>query len=149
MNPQSTYLKITRIPYEEPSHVKLIVSASNGEQSGSLEIYDGAASLLDTATALTDFPFNQQSYTWELGSEDPKVRFGFYFLFEVKLIDPQGHAFIHFRMNNNEDLPDKAMAEFSIRTEIAGINRLGNLFQAFARLDSEQLTWDGSNGEIA
>tara|TARA_B100001059_G_C17472647_1_gene397789 strand:+ start:126 stop:365 length:240 start_codon:yes stop_codon:yes gene_type:complete len=75
-------IEIERIPYEEPYHINLLVSASNRNSRGHLEIYDNAKKLHEIASRLEEFPKGiQDQFMWELGSEKPEDRFAFYFLF--------------------------------------------------------------------
>ena len=50
------YLKITRIPYEEPYHLQLEIEASNARQTGWLQVYVVADDLMRIARALEQFP---------------------------------------------------------------------------------------------
>ncbi|WP_258105882.1 hypothetical protein [Marinoscillum sp. MHG1-6] len=145
-----TFIKITRHPYEEPYHVNLVIQACNGEHAGSLEIYDNAKQLKSIGEALQGFPFDPRNFKWELGSEKPEDRFAFYFLFELFLNSPNGsEAGIHFRMNNNEEHPNSAITDFYLICEPAAINNLGKLFERFSELETTELFWDGSTGQIA
>ena len=64
------FVRITRIPYEEPDHLNLIVTASNGRVEGELEIYTNADDLRAFADRLAGFPrHSTDSAIWELGSE--------------------------------------------------------------------------------
>lgn len=143
------YLKITRNPYEEPYHINLIFEASNGEQSGILEIYDSADILKECAKALENFPRHSTDiFLWELGSERPEDNFAFYFRFRVFLLDSAGHCCIQIRLNNNEDFPDKAITKFCINCEPADINRLGKLMKEFSELKTTKLYWDSIDGKL-
>lgn len=145
----STFIKIIRHPYEEPYHVNLVVQVSNGEQTGTLEIYDNAKQLKIIGEALQGFPFEPRNFRWELGSEKPEDRFAFYFLFDLFLNSPNGsEAGIHFKMNNNEEHPNTSMTEFYLMCEPAAINRLGKLFERFSQLDSNELFWNGSTDQL-
>lgn len=143
-------IEIERVPYEEPYHINLLVSASNGKSKGHLEIYDNAKKLYDIASGLEDFPKEiQDEFKWELGSEKPEDRSAFYFLFRVFNHMTEGWtSAIQIRFNNNEDGPDKEICDFCIPCEPAGINRLGQLFREFAQLNSKKLVWNGVEGEI-
>jgi len=142
-------LEIERIPYEEPYHINLIFKASNNTCAGKLEIYDNADSLIKCAKALEVFPrHSTDSFLWELGSERLEDNFAFYFRLRVFLLDSAGHGCIQIRLNNNDNFPEKAITEFCITCEPAGINRLGTLFREFAKLKSSKLIWNGIEGEI-
>jgi len=142
-------LTLIRVPYEEPNHLNLIMAATNGRQAGEIEFYDNADSLTLCANALESFPKDSKDkFTWELGSEDPKDSWAFFFRFRVCLIDSSGHAAINFRFGNGSDFPYGALTDFSFLSEPAGINNLGKLFRRFALLKSERLLWNGIDGEI-
>jgi hypothetical protein len=142
-------IEIERIPYEEPNCINLIVKASNNYSASQLEIYDNADALLKCAEALENFPrHSTDSFLWELGSERPEDNFAFYFRFRLFMLDPAGHGCIQIRFNNNGGFPDRAISEFCITCEAAGISKLGKLFKEFSKLKSRKLTWDGIDGEI-
>lgn len=145
----STFIKITRHPYEEPYHVNLVIQGCNGEHAGTLEIYDNAQQLKAIGEALQGFPFEPRTFKWELGSEKSEDRFAFYFLFELFLNTPDGsEAGIHLKMNNNRDHPYTSKADFYLKCEPAAINKLGKLFERFSKLESNELFWDGSTGQL-
>ncbi|WP_032808991.1 MULTISPECIES: hypothetical protein [Leptospira] len=142
-------LTLIRIPYEEPYQLNLVIEASNGHQAGELEFYDNAESLSLCAKALEAFPKNNKDeFSWELGSENPKDRFAFFFRFRVYLLDSSGHAALNLRLSNNLDHPIRALTDFSIQCEPAGLNSLGLLFKHFSKLEHEKLYWNGIDGEI-
>ncbi len=144
------FLEIERIPYEEPYHINLVITASNGKSSGQIEIYDNADFLIQIADSLEKFPVDSKDeFKWELGSENPADRFAFYFLFNVFNHMTEGWiSAIHIRFNNNEILPFSEISDFCIPCEPAGINQLGKLFREFAKLNSKKLIWNGIEGEI-
>src|SRR6185369_15402945 len=102
----SAYIRITRMPYEEPYHTHLVMEASNGRQRWEFEYYASVKSLIEWATRLEVFPRHKTDvYLFELGSERPEDRSAYYFRFRVFTTDSRGHCAIHLRFNNNEDLP--------------------------------------------
>ena len=142
-------IKITRNPYEEPYHINLIFKASNGEISGQLEIYDKADILKKMADILEDFPFNNiTTFMWELGSEKPKDNFAFYFKCEFSLIKHTSECVIGIRLNNNNDRIEKSISEFHIKCYPAELNKLGQLFREFSKLEKETLIWNGLDGTV-
>lgn len=142
-------IKITRNPYEEPYHINLIFKASNGEISGQLEIYDNADILKKMADILEDFPFNNiTTFMWELGSEKPKDNFAFYFKCEFSLIKHTSECVIGIRLNNNNDGIEKSISEFHIKCYPAELNKLGQLFREFSKLEKETLIWNGLDGTV-
>lgn len=135
-------LRITRHPYEEPYHVNLVVHASNGRQSSELEIYAGAADLSGAAQALTGFPKHSGDvFTWELGSELPEDRFAFYFRLRVWQVKANGRCAVEVRFNNNQDPPDRQVAEFSFGAYPSDLDNLGLLFREFSKLEQMVMEW--------
>ena len=135
-------LKIIRKPYEEPYHVNLVVTASNGRSIAELEIYTNADDLAEYGSALQDFPqSNTHTVLWELGSERPVDRFAFYFRMNFMVIKATGQCAVVVRFHNNEPLPDTEIAELCISTEPAQLNRLGDQLAQFAKLEEEELVW--------
>jgi hypothetical protein len=116
------YIRITRYPYEEPHHLNLVMTASNGQLVGKLEFYLNADALTEWATELEIFPRHAKSVAlWELGSERPEDRFAFYFRMRLFTTDSVGHGAIQLCFSNNEALPEREVSEFCIRSEAAQI----------------------------
>jgi hypothetical protein len=125
------------------------MEVSNGKQKWKMEYYDNAQSLIEWAKNLEIFPRHKDDvFLWELGSERPEDRYAYYFRFRVFTTDSAGHCAIQVRFNNNEDLPDREIAEFCIRAEAAQINRLGQLCRHFAELKHAVLEWEGNDGRL-
>ena len=142
-------IEIIRNPYEEPYHINLIFKASNGVSSGQLEIYDNADRLKQLAETLEDFPFkSKKSFLWELGNEEPDGNFAFYFKCEFSLIEGSSECLIRIRLNNNEDGFEKSISEFHIKCYPAELNKLGQLFREFSKLEKEKLFWNGNDGTV-
>lgn len=75
----SSYIRITRFPYEEPYHLNLVIAASNGSASGGPEFYINSDDLLVWAEAFETFPLHAKSvYLWDAGSERAEDRFLYY-----------------------------------------------------------------------
>lgn len=145
----SYFLRITRTPYEEPSHLQLLLEASNGGQSASLEIYVNADSIKEMASALEVFPRHAlDAYLFEIGSEREEDRWAYYLRFRAFLTDALGHSALLFRFNNNRELPFRELAEFCIETEPASINRLGVLLREFLKLEHRTLYWTSDDGRL-
>jgi hypothetical protein len=143
------FIRIARIPYEEPYHVHLVLEASNGKSLGALEYYDSANVFKNWADALENFPRHSRDvFLHELGSERPEDRVAHYFRFRAFTTDRLGHCAIQLRMSNNSELPYRSVSEFCIRAEAADINRLGALCRKFAMLEHEVLCWRLTEGEL-
>lgn len=145
----NTYIQVVRRPYEEPYHLNLVMSASNGRQAGELEFYVNADTLGAWADEMEKFPIHAQSVlNWELGSEYPEDRFAFYFRLRLFTVNSRGLCAIQVRFNNNAELPEREVSEFCIQTEPAQINRLGALFREFSKLQHQILHWSLTEGAL-
>ena len=144
-----SYLRITRIPYEEPYHVRLTVSASNGRVAGELEIYANAKDLAMVGKALAGFPkCADDECLWELGSENPDDRLAFYFRLRVFPVSPTGRCAVEFRFNNNQSAPEQEITEFCLLADPSELDRLGELFRRFAKLHHRVLEWTLHDGKL-
>jgi hypothetical protein len=145
----TSFLRIVRHPYEEPHHVNLVVSASNGRQTGQIEIYDNAESLAKLARQLRTYPTGTKDlFLWELGSELPADRFGFYFRIRISVVSPRGLCSVEFRFNNNEIPPERELTEFSFTAEPADLERLARLLEGFSKLEDRVLEWTVTDGQL-
>jgi hypothetical protein len=140
------YIKLERIPYEEPYHLQLLWDVSNGHISTCFEYYDNAKSLIEIAERLEEFPRHSSDvFLYEIGSERSEDRFAYYFRFRVFTTDLRGNSAIQIRFCNNSELPYREISEFCIQAEPANINRLGNLFREFSTLEKNFLVWSESS----
>ncbi|MCP3128360.1 hypothetical protein [Shewanella sp. KJ2020] len=138
----SNYLKIERIPCEEPYHVQLAWSVSNGNLYSTFEYYDNAESLKVIGSRLEDFPRHVgDDFLYEIGSERPEDRFAYYFRLRAFTTNSRGGSAIQIRFCNNRELPYREISEFCIQAEPASINRLGRLFLEFSKLEKEYMEW--------
>ena len=136
------FIRITRHPYEEPYHVNLVVSAGNGILQGEIEIYANAEDLIAVANALSGFPESEDdTYIWELGSENEQDRYAFYFRFRVFQTSANGKCAIELRFNNNQPAPAQRITEFCIESFPADLDRLGSLLKKFSRLEDSTMEW--------
>jgi hypothetical protein len=146
----NAFIQITRFPYEEPYHLQLLVRASNGHQQGELEIYCNADDLVAFSRELSGFPREKNnSALWELGSEDPKARFAFYFGIRAVRLSAGGRCAIELRFCNNLEPPLRALTEFSIEALPADIDRLAGLLEHFSRLSHTVLDWRVTDGALS
>ena len=144
----SQFIEVVRRPYEEPYHVNLVVTASNGPQSGALEIYSNATDLGEFATALRGIGSRASEALWELGSERPEDNFAFYFRIRAYLVSKTGHCAVEIRLNNNRPPPARQVSEFSIGALLADLDRLATLFDQFGQLEHRKLNWRVTSGEL-
>lgn len=143
----NSFIRITRYPYEEPYHLNLVVTASNGRQKGELEIYSNAEDLTLFASRLKGFPKQENDIAlWELGSERPEDRFAFYFRLKVFQISANGRCAIEVRFCNNQEKPDGVLVEFSILAFPADLDRLARLLKQFSKLEQRVLEWIINDG---
>ena len=145
----SSCILVTRHPYEEPYHLQLEISASNGAFSMCTDIYLNTAELDELGRRLQSFP-RRVGDTCELryGSDDPLKRFYRLFVLRAYTFNAIGHCAIALQVNQNSAEPNEGIAQFSIKAEAAAINRLGALFEEFARLSHRSLRWTPSDGEL-
>ena len=145
----TNYIKIERIPYEEPYHIQLVWDVSNGNISSCFEYYDNAESLIEIAEHLEHFPRHSSDvFLYEIGSEKPEDRFAYYFRFRAFTTNSFGKTAIQIRFCNNRELPDKEIVEFCIQTEAAAINRLGKMFREFGKLEKEYMAWSDTDSFV-
>ncbi len=140
MKPQLT---VKRYPYEEPHHLQLEFFVTNGGFSGNTDIYCNASDLNEIGRALRSFPKRiDDEYRYEYGSEGPDSYN--YFLLRVYTFDSVGHSAVQFSINNNCTEPNEGRVRFSIRADVASVNRLGELFENFAKLEDYDFEWSPS-----
>jgi len=143
-------IKITRTPYEEPHHINLLFEASNESQSTTLDYYCNATDLSDIADHLEVFPrHNTDVFLYEFGSERMEDRHAYYFRLRVFLTNGVGACAIQIRTNNNQEMPDREISEFCISAEPSQINRLGQLFRSYSKLNHTVLEWQVENGHLS
>jgi hypothetical protein len=143
-----SYILITRHAYEEPHHLNLVWDVSNGRQRASIEIYLNAADLITLAEALEVFPpHSTDVFLFERGSERSEERWDYYFRLRAFTTNSVGAA-LHFRFNNNAELPERCIAEFAIEVDSAQLNRLGALLRRFGELRHSELHWTPESGEL-
>ena len=136
------FLNITRQPYEEPYHVNLLVSAGNQTTHAQFEIYANASDLNVAAESLIGFPkTDNDTFMWELGSENKQDRFAFYFRLRVFPFSPTGCCAIEIRFNNNQQPPNQQIVEFCVEAYPSDLDRLGKMFKSFGRLEDLTMEW--------
>jgi hypothetical protein len=142
-------IEISRTPYEEPYHLRLRITASNGRLCGELEYYCSADDLLTLGAEMRAYSGNRErEIAYQLGSEKPEERFAFSLSLRVRAIDSRGDCRVIVRLNNNESSPDTEVTEFSIPAEVADVNRLGELLAGFGELRHRLLIWRVTSGEL-
>ena len=133
---------VKRYPYEEPHHLQLEFFVSNGNFCGNTDIYCNVDDLITIGHASREFPSKiDDEYRYEYGSENPEDRYYRYFLLRAYTIDSVGHSAIQFSISNNQTEPNEGKCRFSIRADVASINRLGELFENFSKLEDLEFSW--------
>lgn len=141
------HIRITRYEYEEPYHVNLVFEAANQTQSTTLEYYCNASDLAEISEHLEAFPRHATDvFLYEFGSERKEDRHAYYFRIRAFLISDTGSCALQIRTNNNLELPEKEISEFCITAEASQINRLGQLFRSYSKLNHKVLEWSVDDG---
>lgn len=142
------YLEVCRLPYEEPYHIQLEITASNGVFTGSTDIYCNVNNLEKIGHVLQVFPRSiPDEYKYEYGSNNPADRYYRYFFLRVYTVGSCGHSAVQISINQNQDEPGEGVCLFSIRSEPASINRLGDLFVTFSKLQHFEFKWFPNSDE--
>lgn len=145
----SPSLIVKRFPYEEPYHVQIGLFASNGNFSASSDFYCNVDDLSEIGSALSSFPKNVgDEYVYEYGSEDPAAKFYRYIKLRAYTVGNVGKCAIQIVVNTNEEEPGEGRSIFSIPADPASINRLGELFSAFSRLQHLEFRWSEADSSI-
>ena len=139
--PQSR-ITLRRIPYEEPYHIRLQFTATNGIFSGFLEYYCNVEELQKVGLALSSFPrYVNDEFRYEIGSTAPETRWAYHFVLRAYTLNSRGNCAIEVIINNNQELPSTSSCTFSIMVDPAALNRLGKLYLLFADLKHNEFDW--------
>jgi hypothetical protein len=144
------YIRVRRLPYEEPYHIQLEFTVSNGVFSGCTDIYGRVDTLTEIGNSLRQFPNKiGDEYRFEYGSEDPSVRFYRCFVMRAYTTSHRGYCNLQFMINQNKAEPNEGVCKFSITNiEPAALNRLGELFVTLSKLQHLELQWTLSDGNV-
>lgn len=146
---QQAILVVCRRPYEEPYHTQLEFTASNGVFAGRTDIYCNVAEIAKIGVGLKNFASKvEEEFVYQYGSEAPSAKSYRYFMLRAYPTDGVGHCALQFAFNLNEAEPYEGVCRFSLPVEVVGLNRLGQLFEAFAELRHLELRWSGADGEL-
>lgn len=133
---------VKRHPYEEPYLLQIEFTVSNGSFSGNTDIYCHTEALKEIGNGLREFPkVSNDEYIFEYGSDDPKENLYCHFVLRAYTIDSVGHAAIQFVISNNSEEPYEGKCRFSIQADAASINRLGEKFLRFSKLNELEFEW--------
>src|SRR5262249_4394380 len=86
--------------------------------------------------------------TWELGSNLSANNFAFHFRVHVFQVAPNGLCAIELRFCNNRQPPAREVSEFSIEALPADLDRLSALLKRFGELEHRELQWNVTDGEL-
>jgi hypothetical protein len=143
MRSKSCQIVVRRYPYEEPYHLQIVVSARNEDFSARTDFYCNTDELREIGQALQEFPKRiGDRYEFRYGSDDPADRFYRLVVLGAYTVDSVGHCAIKVKLNQNQGEPDEGICEFSIRADVAAVNRLGALFTEFAELKHLEFQWN-------
>lgn len=144
------FIKVIRIPYKNPYHLKLRMVASNGRRTAETEFYVGTKALTDWAANLKKSTRQwDNTYIWQCGSELPEDKCAYYLMLRVITTGASGRpCTIHLRFKNNIAPTEREISEFRIQAEASALDRLGRLFREFARLEHEVLMWTPLEGKL-
>jgi hypothetical protein len=120
---EKPWIEFRKRPYEEDT-LHFEVAASDGGFSGSQEFYLGKGQLGDFGHRLRGFPGDaHDDVVFELG--EPGERWAYWVRLRVWLSDAVGHAAVTVDLANNSKAPHGRQIGFTIQTEVASVNRLG------------------------
>jgi len=144
-----SYLRVRRLPDEEPYSTQLEIIASNGTFTGSTDFYCNVSDLTDIGRALQAFPQAiGDEYRYESGSSDPAARDYRHIVLRFYTVGSWGKCALQISINQNGSEPDEGICLFSIEAEPASLNRLGDLFVTFGQLQHLEFKWV-PNSQIA
>ncbi|MGB7582114.1 MAG: hypothetical protein WBL85_06675 [Sedimentisphaerales bacterium] len=133
-------IQLKRYPYEEPYHLNLALSASNGLFAGQLEYFCNADDIKKIGTTLQSFPNKiPDEYLYEIGSAQKGNNSAYYFALHAYTTDMSGQCALQIVIDNNRDKPDEGACRFSIKAEPSAINRLGKLLLRFSEMKHQTL----------
>jgi hypothetical protein len=116
-------IEFVRWPYDDEAwHVT--IHAADAEYCVEQEFYAYPSELLELANSLRAFPAHRaDEVVFEAGSKEPTG--AHWVALRVLSVDVAGHAAITVDVGNNGDVFRARSARFTIRCDVASINRLG------------------------
>jgi len=120
---EKPWIRFSKWPYEE-SMLHFEVEASDGSYVASQDFYADLSDLLEFGQGLVAFPRVQSDQVlFQAGKNDPG--WAHWVSIRVYCYDAVGHGAIEVEVDNNKKGTHGRQAQFTIRTEVASINRLG------------------------
>ena len=133
-------LTLRVLPYDD-SALRVEMHASNGAFAATQEFYCHPEDIRKFGGRLREFPTGpQDQVVWEIGSSDPK--WAHHVRLRAYLVDALGHSALEVLADNRRNPPHRGTAEFSIRSDPASLNRLGNALVAWSKNYSRPLEWE-------
>ena len=132
---------------DEEDFIHFALNAGSNKWSSYMEFYGNSTIFKEFAKKLKNFPKNKE-VIFELGKRgnDPKfgnIKWAHYIYLRFYCYDAVGHVAIDVIMDNNGDnLPVKKMAQFSILSEVASVNELGEKLTNWKILETSDLAWE-------
>ena len=124
---------------DDDGMLQVVVGATNGSASASMEVYSYPGEIESFATRLESFPSNQDDQVaWESGDADRKW-YG-HMLLRAHVLDGSGHSAVEVLMDVRGDPPNRATSHFFLRCNPADLNELGRRINAWLPDSSEQLS---------
>ena len=124
---------------DDDGMLQVVVGATNGSASASMEVYSYPDEIESFATRLESFPSNQDDQVaWESGDADRKW-YG-HMLLRAHVLDGSGHSAVEVLMDVRGDPPNRATSHFFLRCNPADLNELGRRINAWLPDSSEQLS---------
>jgi len=137
-------ISIHRFPYDDPAwHVQL--HAFNGGIATTIDFYTQREDLESFASALGSFSgCIHDDVSFEIGSD--RGRWAYHIHLRAYAFDSVGHSALEVLTDNRTQPPGYARVHFSIRCEVASLNRLGKeLGEWLKHSEEEPFLWDTRN----
>ncbi|MEJ0086932.1 MAG: hypothetical protein WDO72_14740 [Pseudomonadota bacterium] len=124
---------------DDDGMLQILVGATNGCASASMEVYSYPDDVESFATRLEAFPSSpEDQVSWESGGPDPKC-YG-HMLLRAHVLDGSGHSVVEVLMDIRGEPPNRATSNFFLCCNPADLNELGRRINAWLPSSSEQLS---------
>lgn len=131
-------LLLRKFDYEPEWHVELRVT--DGVTSTSIDFYTQDENLESFAEALNNFPrYLHDEASFEVGSDLGRQAYHVYL--RGYIFDSVGHSALEVLTDNHAKPPDHARVHFSVRCEVAALNRLGEQLLQWIKAPEQPLEW--------
>ena len=131
------WIEFRKWPYE-PDTLHFEIAASDGTFSGAQDFYLGTTDIEKLADRLRGFPRDtNDEAVLDIGERDE--RWAYWVRLRFWLYDAVGHAALTIDLTNNRKQQHDRSVRFTIQTEVASFNRLGEALASW--LSSEQASF--------